>query len=254
MVNLNFVWEHKEEKDGNIKTHYLNIPVKVVNSYDSDYGYHGTLICNKCNSRVDQFYICQSCSDKAKIGEITRRFDEKENLIYEEQQKTAFMQNEVDKTVKVVDELNADVNLLRKVERFEKTYEMYTNDSKVSPVILKIYKFLMRENKALVVTFGYSNRGKSNDLGGLIIAGDNKLTLIQLRDYRLIRQTKQEGMELTVRDSQLDQTTDLLNNISESKYPEKMDKFFEKIKNGEKIEVVEVREKPKIEVEASFLD
>ena len=42
MVNLNLEWKHKEEKNGTIKEHYLNIPIKVINSVDNGYGYHGT--------------------------------------------------------------------------------------------------------------------------------------------------------------------------------------------------------------------
>lgn len=249
MVNMNFEWRHSEEKDGNIKEHYLNIPVKVVNSCDSGYGYHGTLICNNCNGKLEQYYICSSCEDKAKIGEIKKRKDDKTELIYEESQRAEFMKNEVDKTLKVVNEIDVDTTLLSKVERFEKPYEIYTNDEKINPVIVKIYKFLMRENKALVVTFGYSNRGKSNELGGLVIAGDGKLTLVQLRDYRLIRPPKQTGLPIP----ESNEVTELLNNISENKYPDMYEKFLEAVKSGEEIEVT-VKPKAKIEVETSFLD
>ena len=249
MVNLNLEWKHKEEKNGTIKEHYLNIPIKVINSVDNGYGYHGTLICNNCKNNVDQFYICSSCGDKAKIGEIINRVDDKTQVVYEERQRAEFMSNEVDKTIKVVDEIDVDLNLLSKVERFEKTFELYTTDEKVNPVILKIYNFLQRENKALVITFGYSNRGKSNELGGLIIAGDGKLTLVQLRDYRLIRKPKQEGLPIP----EINKTTELLNNISENKYPDMYEKFLDAVKSGEKIEVT-IKEKPKVEVECSFLD
>lgn len=250
MVNLNLEWRHKEEnEDGTTKEHYLNIPVKIVNSCDSGYGYHGTLICNECKSKVEQFYICSSCGDKATIGEISKRKDDKTELIYEEQQRAEFMKNEVDKTLRVVNEINIDFDLLKRVERFEKTYELYNNDDKISQVILKIYSYLQKKNKALVVEFGYSNRGKSNKLGGILIAGDGKFILVQLRDYRLIRTAKQEGIQQPI----TDETTDVLNQISENQYPEMYEKFLEQIKSGEEIEVT-VKEKPKILVECDFLD
>lgn len=249
MVNLAFEWRHSEEKDGNVKESYLNIPIKVVNSVDSGYGYHGNLICNKCQNSVEQFYICASCNDKAKIGEIINRKDDKKQLIYSEKQRAEFMKNEVDKTLKVVSEIPTDINLFRKMERFEKTYEVYNSDEKVSPVILKIYQFLERKNTALVCEFGYSNRGKSNQLAGILIAGDGKLILVQLRDYRLIRQPKQIGLSQV----EHNETVDLLNNVSENPYPEMYEKFLDMVEKGEEIEVV-VTEKPKVVVECDFLN
>lgn len=246
MVNLNLEWEHKDEN----KTHYLNIPIKLVKSIDEGYGYHGKLICNKCCSDVEQYYICSSCGDKAKIGEIIRRQDTTTELVYEEQQRQEFMKNEVDKTIKVTNEIDIDINLLSKIERFEKPFEIYTNIDKINPVILKIYNYLKRENKTLICTFGYSNRGKSDDLGGIIIAGDGKLLLIQLRDYRLIRKPKQENLPQVEHNN----VTDILDNVSENHYPEKYEKFLEAIEKGEKIEVTAKPEKTKIEVECSFLD
>lgn len=241
---MNFEWRHSEKKDGNVKESYLNIPVKVVNSVDSGYGYHGQLICNKCKNSVEQFYICTSCNDKAKIGEITKRKDDKRELIYEEQQRAEFMKNEVDKTLKVVKEIPVDVSLFKKMERFEKTYEIYNGDEKVTPVIAKIYHFLERENVALVCEFGYSNRGKSNKLSGILIAGDDKLLLIQLRDYRLIRQPKQLSLPV----AEKNKITEILDNISENSYPDMYEKFLDMIENGEEIEV-SIKEKPKIVVE-----
>jgi len=251
MVNMTLEWKHKEKKeDGTIKEHYLNIPVKLMNSCDSGYGYHGTLICNECNSKVEQFYICSSCGDKAKIGEILKRKDDKTDLIYEERQRTEFMKNEVDKTLKVVAEIDNIYEILgKKITRTEKLFEIYNNDEKVSPVIIKIYGYMLKNKKGLVCEFGYSNRGKSNKLGGILIAGNGELNLIQLKDYRLIRQPKQEGLPVP----EQDETADILNKVSENTYPEMYEKFLELIKSGEQIEVT-VKEKPKILVECDFLD
>jgi len=249
-MNLNFEWRHSEKKeDGSEKESYLNIPIKVVNSIDSNYGYSGKLICNECQSEVEQFYICASCKDKAKIGEILQRKDKDRKIIYTDAERKAFLKNEVDKTVKVIDEIDLDVGMvLRQMERYERPYEVYNNDEKVTPVIMKIYGFLAKKNKALVVTFG--NSGQGREYGGIIIASQGKLLLMQLRDHRLIRQPKQQGLPITV-DEHID---DALNMVSESNLPDKIEKFLDMVEKGEKIEVVVAEKKQKIEVECSFLD
>lgn len=245
-MNMNFEWRHSEEKDGNVKESYLNIPIKVVNSVDSGYGYHGNLICNECQNSVNQIYICGECGDKATIGEIKKRKDDKRELIYEEQMRAEFMKNEVDKTLRVIDEIPVNIELLQKMEHFEKTYEVYNTDEKVTPVIVKIHGYLLKKQTALVCEFGYSNRGKSNKLGGILIAGDSKLLIVQLRDYRLIRTAKQQGLPQA-------KPIEILDTISENPYPELYEKFLDMIENGEEIEVT-VQEKPKILVECDFLD
>lgn len=253
-MNVNFEWRHSEKKeDGSEKESYLNIPIKVVNSIDSNYGYSGKLICNECQSEVEQFYICASCKDKAKIGEILQRKDKDRKIIYTDAERKAFLKNEVDKTVKVIDEIDLDVGMvLRQMERYERPYEVYNNDEKVTPVIMKIYGFLAKKNKALVVTFG--NSGQGREYGGIIIASQGKLLLMQLRDHRLIRQPKQQGLmpitELPIAD---EKNMDILNMVSESNLPDKIEKFLDMVEKGEKIEVV-IEEKQKIEIECSFLD
>lgn len=247
-MNLSFEWRHSEKrKDGSEKESYLNIPIKVVNSVDSSYGYSGKLICNECQSEVEQFYICASCKDKRKIGEILQRKDKDRKIIYTDAERKAYLKNDVDKTVKVVDEIDLDVGMvLRQIERYERPYEIYNNDEKICSVIAKIHGFLAK-NKALVVTFG--NSGQGREYGGIIIASQGKLLLMQLRDHRLIRQPKQQGLPI----AEDEQSTDILNMVSESNLPDKIEKFLDMVEHGEKIEVV-VEEKPKIEIECSFLD
>jgi len=240
-MNVNFEWKHEEEKDGTAKSHYLNIPIKVVNSVDNDYGYKSHLLCNKCENNVEQFYICASCSDKAKIGEIQKRQDDKTEIIYTVAERDEFMKNEIDKEVKVIEEIdNIYETLSFRAERLEKPYEVYTNDDKVTPVVVKIYDYLLKNKKGLICQFG-SKRGKT---GGVLFAGDGKLLLIQLRDFRLIRQPKQTDLPQIEQDS----IAEILNNVSESEYPELMENFIEKVKSGEKIEVT-VKKKTKIVVE-----
>jgi len=133
------------------------------------------------------------------------------------------------------------------MERFEKSFEVFNSDEKVSPVINKIYGYLLKKQKVLVCEFGYSSRGKSNKLGGILIAGDGKLLLVQLRDYRLIRPPKQEGLPVS-------QPMEILNKVSENRYPALYEKFLSMIDKGEEIEVT-VKEKTKVVVEVpDFLD
>lgn len=247
-MNVNLSWRKKEVlDDGSTKEHFLSIPVKVVNSVDSGYGYKGKLICNKCENSVEQFYICASCDDKAKIGEILKRQDDKTEIIYNVTERDEFIKNEIDKEVKVIEEIdNIYETLTFRAERIVKPYEVFTNDDKVTPVILKIYNYLLKNKKGLICEFG-SKKGK---IGGVLIAGDGKLLLIQLLDYRLIRKPKQTELPQILTDN----VAEILNNVSENDYPLLMETFIKKIRNGEKIEVA-VKEKPKIVVEVpSFLD
>lgn len=247
-MNVNFEWKKKEVlEDGTTKEHYLNIPIKVVNSVDSDYGYKSHLLCNQCENNLEQFYICSSCQDKAKIGEIIKRQDDKTNITYDVRERDEYIKNEIDKDVKAIDEIDNIYEILSfRAERLDKPYEVFTNDDKVTQVILKVYNYLLREKKGLVCEFG-SKRGKA---GGILFAGDGKLLLIQLKDYRLIREPKQQKLPQVKQDN----IAEILNNISESEYPELMESFIEKVKSGEKIEVT-VKEKKKVVVEVpSFLD
>ena len=248
MTNLNLEWIKKEVlENGTIKEHYLNIPIKVVNSVDNGYGYKSHLLCNQCEHSVEQFYICSSCQDKAKIGEILKRQDDKTETVYDARERDEYMKNEIDKDIKVTSEIdNIYETLSFRAERIEKPYEVFTNDDKVTQVILKVYNYLLKNKKGLVCQFG-SKKGKT---GGILYAGDGKLLLIQLRDYRLIRHAKQTGLPQMEQDN----ISETLNNVSESEYPELMESFIEKVKNGEKIEVT-VKEKKKVVVEVpSFLD
>ena len=90
---------------------------------------------------------------------------------------------------------------------------------------------------------------KEAQLAGILIAGDGKLILCQLRDFRFIRKPKQIGLP----QKEQSDTTELLNSISENPYPEMYEKFLDLVESGEEIEVV-VKEKPKVVVECDFLD
>lgn len=246
-MNVNFSWRKKETlEDGTTKEHYLNIPIKIVNSVDSGYGYKGKLICNKCENSIEQFYICASCSDKAKIGEIQKRQDDKTEIIYNVAERDEFLKNENDKEIKVIEEIsNIYETLTFRAERIEKPYEFYTNDDKVTPVVKKIYSYLLKNKKGLICEFD----GRKGKIGGVLIAGDGKLLLIQLRDHRLIRQPKQTLLPQIEQDA----TAEILNNVSENDYPELMETFIEKVSKGEKIEIIE-KPKAEIVVECDFLD
>lgn len=240
-MNMNLEWKHKEE-NGN--ENYLNIPVKIVKSVDKDYGYSGKLVCEKCESDVQQKYICKNCDDTYSIGELHKRKDKEKELIYEESIRKAFLKGKIDTTVRVVNEIPI-VELIPHIEYIKDFYEVYNNDESILDVVGKIYNYLHKKSVGLVVTFGHHDK----DRAGIILSGKNKLLVCEIRDYRLIREPKQ--LNLQANGSSIDEK---LKAVSENNYPELYEEFLKKIEGKEEIEV-EIKEREKIIVEVpSFLD
>lgn len=255
-TNVKFLW-NKKATDGT--SNFFSFDAKIEKSISEDYGYSANKICTSCNGKLEQTSVCVECgtihisdseakSKKEKrlknqldlfkgmktiVGKVTKRKDEKTELIFDDEQRKQFIERERDTTVRVLEEIDAN-GLLPLAERFEKPYELYSNQPHDIPVMTKIHSYLGKYNKALVCNFG-TNEGKSAKLGGLIIAGNGKLLLIQLLDYRLIRPTKQENLFSTIEND----TTAILDKISENRYPELIQKFLELVKTGTKIEVVQ---------------
>jgi hypothetical protein len=247
--NVKFLWD-KKNKDNT--SNFFSFDAKIEKSVSDDYGYEANKICTTCNGKVETANVCTICgtvhiSDskdaqlkkkpelfnglKLYIGKITKRKDKKTNLIFDEEQRKQYVERETDKTLRVLEEIDAG-GLLPLSERFEKPYELYSNEPHEIPVMTKIHGYLAKYNKALVCTFGL-NSGKSNKIGGILIAGKDKLILMQLLDYRLIRPTKQEGMYATSIATQYA----ILDEVSENRYPEMIQQFLELVASGKQIEV-----------------
>ena len=228
---INLIWKHKEGDSESL----IQIPVKYSKSVDSEHFTGGKLICNECESELKQIYECVNCGKQYRIGEIEKREDRETGVVYNVNDKKAFLSMEIDKDIKVEKEIPVS-DVLKFIEIFNGNhYEIYNNDGKVKGVITKIYKWLSVKNMALLVTFGY----KEKERGGVILATGNKL----------IRERKQEGIE-AVEDKEL---THILKAITEDVTAEKYMEFLHMVAEGKKIEVKKEEKKEEVVV-ADFLE
>jgi len=234
-----FVWKHKE---GNKET-TLMFPLKIYKAVDSDWRPDTHLVCNKCESRVSQKYVCDNCNTEYRIGEIEKRHDTEHDVVYNVNEQKSFMDSEIQQTITVENEIPVS-DITPNILFIKTQHELYNNDEKYQDVVKKIYNYLKKKQIALVVSFGKSQKWRS----GVVVATD-RLVLLELRDYRLIRQKKQANLEQIENNS-----TDILKAISESQEPELYEKFIEKVVKGEKIEVKEKPTVEKVIVNADFLE
>lgn len=229
---------------------YFNFEVKVDNALGNENWFTGNLLCNKCQTQVKQKYICPECGQEHTIGEITHRKDSKSDLVFSTEQLDAFVKNERTDTITVIGEIPKQL-VLNRLELLDNHYELYTNDPKKIPVMSKIHQYLLKYDKALLITFGL-NTSKSAKIGGIITPGKDRLLIHSLRDQRFVKPAKQEGLQQleTLPEEQH------LEAISINLYNDLIKKFLELIKKGETIEVIQ-QAKPKREeepIELSVLD
>ena len=239
MVNL--IWKHKEGDSESL----LQIPIKLSKSVSSANWLSGQLICNDCESDLEQVYRCVACGKEYKIGEITKRKDKETGIIYDISEKKAFLNMEIDRDIKVEKEIPL-FEILKYIELFNGShYEIYNNDKKVKGYISKIHRWLYTKNVGLLVVFGYREKERS----GIIIPTKNKLILSEFRDYELIKDSKQEGVEVIPSD--LD---DVLKAITKDTIMERYIQFIQAKMEGKTIEVKKEEKKEEVVVECDFLN
>ncbi|RLF34480.1 MAG: hypothetical protein DRM98_00015 [Thermoplasmata archaeon] len=236
---MDFIWKHKE---GDKETELL-FPIKIYKAVDNGWRPETHLICNKCDGRVSQKYICENCKAEYTIGEIEKRHDVEHDVIYNIHDYKAYMESEIPKSVKVEEEIPV-TDIIPNILFIKNIHEIYNNDDNYADVVLKIYNYLKKKQIALVVSFGKSQKQR----GGIIVATD-RLVLLELRDYRLIRHVKQSNIVAEENNS-----TQILKAVSESQEPQIYGKFVEAVVKGEKIEVKEKVKKEKVIVNADFLE
>jgi hypothetical protein len=217
------------------------MPIKCNKSVSKDYGFAGKLVCNECEGSMKQIYRCQECGQEYTIGEIVKRMDKNSEIIYEESLRKEFCKQSLDKTIRVIEEFPL-VDVLPAIEYLRDFYELYTNDDTYASMVTKIHKYLKRHQVGLLATFGHHDR----EYGCMILPSNQKLLLCELRDYRLINEPRQQGIEA-------EGDYDYLHPLTEDTYPEMYQKFLDKVANNEEIKV-EQKPKEKIVVEATFLD
>ena len=254
-------WKHEE----NGETTFLQVPIKIKNSANKTSGLGGSYVCNACEGKVEQTYICSECGNahlsengtlkkklsllnglKTIVGKIEKRKDKITGIIYNENDKKTFLETTVDENMKVEMEiLNQDI--IDNIEYVETSYEIFNNDDeKHQDLIRKIHNFLHKKNIVLLVTFGY--RGKEH--GGFILSAQKKLLLFSLRDYNLIKDSIQIGI-----DERVSSIETKLNALTESSQPRLYKEFLKAVKENKPIEKPKetIEEKPQV-VEVGFLD
>lgn len=238
---VNLVWRHKEDN----KESLIQIPIRVTKSIDNEHFTGGRLICNEDNGDLEQIYRCVKCGKEYKIGEIKKRRDKETDVIYNVDDKKAFLSMEIDKDIKVEKEIPLH-DILDYVEIFNgRHFELYNNDVKAKDIVVKIWRWLKTKNVALLVSFGHNEKQRA----GIIIAVENKLILSEFRDIELVRARKQEGIESNTK-SDLQQ---YLKAITEDITPKKYMEFLQVVAEGKKIEIKKEEKKEEVVV-ADFLE
>ena len=237
-----FSWVHEGEKSKST----ISIPVSIAKTVDKGNGVPtGKLICNKDDKPLKQEYKC-SCGESYTIGEIEKRLDEENEVIYDYQEKRAYLSSKAENEITVFSEMPLSEIVLN-MEFVSDVQELYTNqNSKTIEIIDKVHKWLNKHKKALLVQYG--QRGEN--LCGAIIPGDKKLLLLKFRDHRNIRPPKQKDLKPIKNVSRA--TFEVM---SEDKTPDLYEEYIEKIKSGKKISITEATKETKLEVSsATFLD
>ena len=252
-------WKHIEIKDGKEKETNVQMDVQLKKSVDTDKGYSGNYICNECENKVEQAYICQKCGlihlyegdkkdrnrlrfnlnllngIKTTIGKIEKRKHDLTGIIYREQDKKDFMEQSVDEFIKVEKEIPYEdvvdyIDMIR-----ESKFEVYNNESETSQsTIRQIHGFLNDKKVALLVSFGY----RGEERGGLIISTKDKLSLIPLLSANAIRENYAIGISKRV-----SKLSDMMHNITEDLRPKLYKEFLMLVKDKKPIT------KPKVVIE-----
>lgn len=233
------IWKHK---DGNKET-TLMFPLKINNAVDRDWKPDTKMVCNECEHPVKQYYVCTNCNEKFTSGQIKKRHDTENNIVYDKDKMKAYKQEEITQNIKVEKEIPTD-DILPNIFFIKTQYELYNNDEQYKDVVKKIFTYLKKKQISLLVTYGKSNKSRS----GIIIATD-RLTLLEIRDYQLIRHKKQININ-----SEQNKSTETLQAISETQEPKLYQEFIEKLMDGEEIKIPEKRKELESIVETDFLE
>jgi len=263
-------WLHEEN---GIKTP-IEMIVKVKKSVSDTYGFGGNIICNECNNDIEQVYICKICGlvhisdggkegykDKTRlqhktdtllkglnciVGKKDKRKDKLTKIIYNEKDRQTFMEIKIDDKIRVEKEITKD-EIVDNLYFLDTPYEIYNNDdAELQSRIRQIHNFLNKKGIILLVSFGYHGR----EMGGIITSTKDKLSLITLRDYKLIKEKNQIG--LNERTTKIDSD---LEAITSSDIPILHNEFLKAVKENKPIEKPkEIAErKPKM-IEIGFLE
>lgn len=172
----------------------MTLPVGLATSVRSEYGSDklvcdcGTLPEGKSETVVKQKYTCTSCGKEfSSIGMIKKRYNYESGVLYETEQKHAFLETELDRDIEVKKEVPLEEVIENHVEILNafNPLEIYSNDSdKFKQTVVQIWNFLKTKKIALLVEANY--RG-DNFLGYVIATNTGKLVVSKLNDDKLIK-------------------------------------------------------------------
>jgi len=237
-----FTWNH-EQSDG--KVSFIQLPLKINKCVDSGYGIHGTLVCNDCEKKLSQKYRCE-CGKEYTIGEIQKRRDEDNNVTYNYKEKQEFMKTKVDEDIQVMGEVGL-IDVVTNFEFVDGFHEVYSNENeKAIDTVKKIHRWLYKHQKGLVTSFGLNGKNRS----GVILPTAGRLLLVEFRDSRTIRPSKQKDLDPIEND-----VKETFASISEDKEPDMYAEYIVKLKAGVKIDLKPVEKKSDVKLDStSFLD
>lgn len=237
-----FSWSHENEQ-GNRSV--ITIPVSIAKAVDNGNGIPtGKLVCNDDHNPLKQEYKCEKCGKAYTIREVENRFDEENEVVYNYQEKRAYLASKAENEITVFGEIDIKAVLLN-LEFLKDIHELYTNQSvKTIEVVNKIHKWLHKHDKALLATYGH----KGENLVGAIIPGDKKLLLLRFRDHHNIRPPKQKDLEPLKNDAR-----DTFEVLSEDPTPGLYEEYISKIIEGKEVKIPETT-KTETELEMSSVD
>jgi len=231
-----FQWTHPQG--------FISIPVSVDKSTDYPFKSEIHLVCNECKGQVSQKYECPKCSKTFSRGELRYKKDEINDVVFLAEAEKQFTASKVEPVIRIEKELPLN-SVLVNLEFVEKHHEISNNDNKYSPVVKKIHQYLIRNQKALLATFGMSQKERT----GLIVPQSGKLLMMELRAGDLIREPKQLNL-----DKLKNPVYETLVKYSEDLTVQVYDEFIETVKAGKEIKIQPKKEVVKAKVECSFLD
>ena len=154
------------------------------------------------------------------------------------------METKTSDSIRVLQEISPS-DVVEEIEYAETPFEMYNNETeKAQETMRKIHSFLHQKKIVLLVEFGYNG----DEQGGFIISTKNKLLLFGLRDYNLIKEATQIGLQQ--RENALDET---LMATTESKKPKMYAEFLNAVENKVKIVPKVIEEEKKTVEQIDFL-
>ncbi|MFQ6052204.1 MAG: hypothetical protein ACE5K4_11005, partial [Candidatus Hydrothermarchaeota archaeon] len=206
---------------------------------ESNWRGQNNLICNECNTKLEQKYIC-SCGKQYRIGEIEKRFDKDTKTVFFKSEYDTFLKNETPKEIVVVGKPipYSIFNKLYEELKEDSKLELFNNEDRFQPVLARMKETLFVKDLCFIAKMGYSKKMRTV----LIVGTARKLLAIPLRDMRLVRPTNQVGSKVLVKNEQLDKR------VEELTRNENIDKYYEFIKLKKQGKKIEVKEEKKIEI------